>query len=29
MENIIKEISAAGVVPVVKIDDSKDAVAFR
>lgn len=28
MENIIKEISAAGVVPVVKIDDSKDAVAL-
>lgn len=28
MENIIKEISAAGVVPVVKIDDSKDAAAL-
>lgn len=28
MENIIKEISAAGVVPVVKIDDSKDVVAL-
>lgn len=28
MENLIKEISAAGIIPVVKIDDAKDAVAL-
>ncbi len=28
MENLIKEISATGIIPVVKIDDVKDAVAL-
>ncbi len=28
MENLIKEISATGIIPVVKIDDAKDAVAL-